>query len=160
MPNRRGFLQAGIAVSFLPVLSRSTLAASAPIVFDQVVFDQRFAVARDFARRAQQAGLKCAVIQGDITDLYFHNLALRWKSGTTTIAGITTKGSLFCLEMLARDRGMRLVYSADVLDSQPLLDLPFDLADRKPISVSIIGQNPESPIAWVIAPRVRAAGGI
>lgn len=75
MPNRRGFLQAGIAVSFLPVLSRSTLAASAPIVFDQVVFDQRFAVARDFARRAQQAGLKCAVIQGDITDLYFHNLA-------------------------------------------------------------------------------------
>lgn len=128
-----------------------------------VIFDQRFLKARDFALQAQEAGLDCAAIEGDITHLYFHDLSLRWNRGPTTIAGLSTKASLFCLEMLARDRGMRLAYMADVVDSEPVPDIPLDIADRKSAAFSIVGEDPEELAVWVIVPRepnVREEGGI
>ena len=162
MPNRREFLQGGIALSLLPLLPRTGFSA-APKAFDMVIFDQRFPKARGFSRQAQEAGLDCVAIQGDITHLYFHDLALRWGSGSTTLAGLSTKASLFCLETLARDRGMRLAYWADVLDSEPIPDIPFDVGDRKTTSVCIIGEERERLVVWVIAPRdahVREQGEI
>ena len=163
MPNRREFLQAGIAASLLPLLSSKALSAAAPGAFDLFVFDQRFPQARDFSQQARETGVDCAAIQGDITDLYFHDLSLRWNRGPTTIAGLSTKASLFCLDMLARDCGMRLAYLADILDSEPVPDIPLDIADRKSASFSIIGEDPEELAVWVIAPRgpdVRGEGGI
>lgn len=160
---RREFLQAGITLSLLPLLSRRAYGAAALRAVDTVIFDQRFPKARDFAQQAGHAGLNCVAIQGDITDLYFHDLASRWNRGPTTIVGLSTKASLFCLEMLARDRGMRLIYFADVLDSEPVPDIPFDMADRKSAAFSIIGEEPEGLAVWVIAPRgtyVRTGGGI
>jgi hypothetical protein len=161
MPNRREFLQGGIALSLLPLLPRKGFGAAAPRAFDIVIFDQRFLKARDFARQAWEAGLDCVAIKGDITHLYYHDLSLRWNHGRTTIAGLSTKASLFCLEMLARDRGMRLAYMADVLDSVP--DIPIDIADRKAAAFSIIGEDPGELVVWVIAPRessVREEGEI
>jgi hypothetical protein len=163
VPNRREFLQAGIAVSLLPLLSQKGLSAAGPSAFDKVIFDQRFPKARNFAQQAREAGLDCVSIQGDITDLYFHDLSLRWNRGPTTIAGLSAKASLFCLEMLARDCGMRLAYFAGVLDSEPVPDIPLDIADRKSAAFSIIGEDPEELALWVIAPRgpnVRDEGGI
>ncbi len=161
MPNRRQFLQAGISALLLPLLSRKAFAtlAGAAETFDQVVFDQRYPRARAFAERAREAGLQCAAIQGDITDLYFRDLALRWNRGPSTIAGLSTISSLFCLEMLARDRGMRLVYFADVLDSHPVPDIPFDVADRQPVAISIVGEDSERLVVWVIARRKPYARG-
>ena len=130
---------------------------------DKVIFDQRFPKARDFALQARAAGLECVAIEGDITNLYFHDLSLRWNRGPTTIAGLSTKASLFCLEMLARDRGMRLAYVADILDSEPVPDIPFDARDRKATALCIIGDERERLVAWVIAPReaqVREEGEI
>ena len=165
MPNRREFLQGGIALALLPLLPRKGLSASSPKALDKVIFDQRFPKARDFALQAQEARLDCVAvaIDGDITHLYFHDLALRWNRGPTTIAGLSTKASLFCLEMLARDRGMRLAYFNGVLDSGPVPDIPLDIAHRKSASFSIIGEDPEELAVWVIAPReayVREEGGI
>ena len=128
-----------------------------------VIFDQQFPQARDFALQAREAGQDCVTIQGDITDLYFYDLALRWKHGPTTIAGVSTKASLFCLETLARDRGMRLAYMADVLDSEPVPDIPFDAGDRKTTPMCIVGGERERLVVWVIAPResyVREEGEI
>lgn len=153
MPSRRQFLQAGISALLLPLLSRKVFAARAPKAFDLVVFDQRYPRARVFAERAREAKLPCAAIQGDITDLYFRDLALRWNRGPSTVAGFSTIASLFCLEMLARDRGMRLVYLADVLDSQPVPDIPSDVAHRKPTAISIVGEESERLIMWVMAPH-------
>ena len=102
-------------------------------------------------------------IKGDITDLYFHDLSLRWNRGPTTIAGLSTKASLFCLEMLARDRGMRLAYMADVLDSEPVPDIPIDIGDRKTTAICIVGEERGRLVVWVIAPReayVREEGEI
>jgi hypothetical protein len=65
--------------------------------------------------------------------------------------------------MLARDRGMRLVYFKGVLDSAHVPDIPLDITDRKSASFSIIGEDPEELVVWVIAPRgpnVRGEGGI
>jgi hypothetical protein len=153
MPNRREFLQGGIAVSLLPLLSRKGFGAAAPRAFDRVIFDQRFPQARDFALQAREAGLDCVAIDGDITHLYFHDLSLRWNRGPTTIAGLSTKASLFCLEMLARDRGMRLAYMADVVDTDPAPDIPFRIADRKTATMGIVGEERERLVVWVIAPR-------
>jgi hypothetical protein len=168
MPNRREFLQGGIAVSLLPLLSRKGFSAAAPRAFDKVIFDQRFPKALDFALQAREAGLDCVAIEGDITHLYFYDLSLRWNRGPTTIAGLSTKASLFCLEILARDRGMRLAYMADVLDSEPVPDIPFDVGDRKTTAMCvtpmcIIGDERERLVVWVIAPReayVREEGEI
>jgi hypothetical protein len=163
MPNRREFLQAGIGVSLLPLLSSKALSAAAPGVFDLFVFDQRFPQARDFARRAREAGVDRAAIEGDITHLYFHDLSMRWNRGPTTIAGLSRKASLFCLEMLARDRGMRLIYMADVLDSEPVPDIPLDVGERKMTPMCIVGEERERLVVWVIAPReayARAEGEI
>jgi hypothetical protein len=164
MPNRREFLQAGIAASLLPLLPRKGFsAAAAPRALDMVVFDQRFLKACDFAQEAREAGLDCITIEGDITHLYFDDLSLRWNRGPTTIAGLSTKASLFCLEMLARHRGMRLAYIAEVLDSEQVPDIPIDIADRKSAAFSIIGEDPGELVVWVIAPRessVREEGEI
>lgn len=163
MPNRREFLQGGIAVSLLPLLSRKGFSAVPPRALDMVVFDQRFHKGREFAQHAREAGLDCAAIEGDITRLYFKDLSLRWNRGPTTLAGLSTKASLFCLEMLARDHGMRLVYMADVFDSEPVPDIPIDIANRKSAAFSIIGEDPEELAVWKIAPReayVREEGEI
>jgi hypothetical protein len=163
MPNRREFLQAGMAASLLPLLSSKVLSAQAPRAFDLFVFDQRFPKACDFAQRAREAWLDRAAIEGDITHLYFHDLSLRWNRGPTTLAGLSTKASLFCLEMLARDRGMRLVYLKRVLDSEPVPEIPLDIADYKSAAFSVIGGDPEELAVWVIAHReahVRAEGEI
>ena len=158
MPNRREFLQGGIALSLLPLLPRRGFSAAAPKTFDKVIFDQRFLKARDFARQAREAGLDCVAMEGDITHLYFHDLSLRWNRGPTTIAGLSTKASLFCLEMLARDRGMWLAYMADVLDSEQVPDIPFDVGNRKTTAMCvtpmcIVGEERERLVVWVIAPR-------
>ncbi len=163
MPNRREFLQDGIALSLLPLLPRKGFSAPAPKVFDKVIFDLRFPKARHFSQQAQEAGLDCVAIKGDITHLYFHDLSLRWNRGPTTIAGLSTKASLFCLEMLARDRGMRLAYMADVLDSEPVPDIPIDIGDRKTTAICIVGEERGRLVVWVIAPReayVREEGEI
>jgi hypothetical protein len=163
MPNRREFLQAGIAVSLLPLLSPKALSAPTPKAFDMVIFDRRFSQARDFAQRAREAQLDCVAIEGDITHLYFHDLSLRWNGSPTTIAGLSTKASLFCLEKLACDRGMRLVHLADVVESEPVPDIAFNVTDRKRTAMCIVGEERERLVAWVIAPRetcVRGEGEI
>jgi hypothetical protein len=164
MSNRREFLQGGIALSLLPLLPRKWLSAAVPPkALDMVIFDQRFPKARDLALQARDAGLDCVAIEGDITHLYFHDLALRWTRGPTTIAGLSTKASLFCLEMLARDRGMRLAYITDVVDSEPVPDIQLDIADRKSAAFSVVGEERDRLVVWVIAPRaasVREEGEI
>ena len=54
MPNRREFLQDGIALSLLPLLPRKGFSAPAPKVFDKVIFDLRFPKARHFLSRPRR----------------------------------------------------------------------------------------------------------
>ena len=73
--------------------------------------------------------LSFSVGRGDITALWFHDLDLRWKRGPAAIAGMTDANALFCLDLLARDKGMHV-------------------ASRE--------ERPGGLVAWVIAPRTNA----
>ena len=103
------------------------LVATSPLY--KVIFDERFPASVAFANQAQRQGLPVHAIRGDITSLWFHDLDLRWKQGPAAIAGLTDPNALFCLDLLARDKGMR------VASCEP---------------------RPGGLVAWVISPRAIA----
>jgi hypothetical protein len=74
------------------------------------LFDRRFSDSRLFSWAAQQRGIGIRSIAGDVTDVWYSELHPRWKENAVAIAGVTTYGPLFCLERLAWDHGMRVVY--------------------------------------------------
>jgi hypothetical protein len=121
MASRREFLQIGVAALALPISARAGLAPtilgqaneSTPTPLYKVIFDERFASSRAFAGEVKRLGASVYGIKGDITDLWFNDLDARWKKEPIGIAGLTEHGPLFCLERLAWDHGMRVVYRAD-----------------------------------------------
>jgi hypothetical protein len=74
------------------------------------LFDRRFSDSRLFSWAAQQRGIGIRSISGDVTAVWYSELHPRWKEAAVPIAGVTTYGPLFCLERLAWDHGMRVVY--------------------------------------------------
>ena len=116
MTSRREFLQAGISATALPLASRAARAAELPAVERvhpyKVVYDGRFPDSIAFARRAETIGLSVHAIKGDVTRFWYDDLYYRWKKGPAAIAGLTGHGALFCLEHLARDQRMRVVFRA------------------------------------------------
>jgi hypothetical protein len=121
MASRREFLQIGVAALAIPISARAGLkpansglvGGSAPTPLYKVVFDERFPASRTFAGEVKRLGAPIYGIKGDITDLWFNDLDARWKKEPIGIAGLTAHGPLFCLERLAWDHGMRVVYRAD-----------------------------------------------
>jgi hypothetical protein len=135
MTNRRQFLQIGLAAGALPLASRAALGAAAVpaptgtpssvppsgaadgVSLYKLLYDSRFADSVAFARRAQARGLPVHEIEGDITSFWFNELDRRWRRGEqagspVAIAGLTAHGALFCLERLAWDQRMRVVFRA------------------------------------------------
>jgi len=121
MASRREFLQVGIAALALPISAHAALspAADAPektapvTPLYKVVFDERFPASVAFGAEARSLGLPAHSIRGDITDLWFHDLDAQWKKKPAAVAGLTAQGPLFCLERLAWDHGMRVVFRGD-----------------------------------------------
>jgi hypothetical protein len=118
MTSRREFLQVGIAATTLPLATQSVLAAAAPREADavplyKVLYDVRFADSVAFARRAEARGAVTHAIEGDMTRFWYDDLYHRWRTGPAAIAGLTAHGPLFCLERLAWDQGLRVVFRAE-----------------------------------------------
>jgi hypothetical protein len=136
MASRREFLQASIAAAVLPIAAwaKGTASASAghPSSFFKVIIDSRFPASVEFGVEMSRLGAPVHSIDGDITDLWYHDLDSMWKKSPVAIAGLTAHGPLFCLERLAWDHGMRVALRTEHTD----LDL-----------------NGEPLISWVIAPK-------
>jgi hypothetical protein len=121
MASRREFLQAGLASLALPISAHATFSSGifplpdepSPTPLYKVVYDERFAASRAFASEAKSLHATVHGIQGDITDLWFNDLYARWRQGPAAIAGLTAHGALFCLERLAWDQQMRVVFRAE-----------------------------------------------
>ena len=115
MANRREFIQAGLVVSAAASVAGTSnpAAAAAPHRIHKVIYDERFAEPVRFARAAESLGLQAHAISGDMTALWYGELDHLWRKEPVAIAGMTRHGPMFCLEMLARDRGMRLAYQAE-----------------------------------------------
>ncbi len=136
MASRRGFIQAGIAASVLPMIVSAREISRQPLFgaqsFYKVIFDRRFPASVAFAREMKQLGATVHAIDGDITDLWFHDLHAAWTKQPVAIAGLTAHGPLFCLERLAWDHGMRVTFRAEH---------PLPGADTEPL------------YSWIIAPK-------
>lgn len=121
MTTRRKFLQSSAAFTAAAVVAPAfgsqpavagTTAAWQP---DEVIYDARFAAGREFA----QAFTHARQIDGDVTRLWFEELDPRWRKGPATIAGLTAQGALFCLEHLARDYGLAVIYRGEHIVTGP-----------------------------------------
>lgn len=123
MTNRREFLQIGIAASALPLAAQAArtsepldwlgAAEVPPVPLYKAVYDLRFADSVAFARRVEGRGVAVHAIEGDMTRLWYDDLYHRWRDGAAAIAGLTAHGPMFCLERLAWDQGMRVVFRAE-----------------------------------------------
>jgi hypothetical protein len=127
MASRREFLHMGIAALTLPISARAAFGAApestaakpvtdAAIPFVplyKVVYDTRYADSVAFGEEMTRLGANVHAIRGDITDLWYHDLYAQWKQSPAAIAGLTGPGALFCLERLAWDHRMRVVFRAD-----------------------------------------------
>ena len=120
MASRREFLQMGVAALSLPIAAGDSWSSSislsngeSSIPLYKMVFDERFAASRAFAKESERSVVPIHGIKGDITDLWYHDLYARWKQGPVAIAGMTAHGAIFCLERLAWDQRMRVVFRAD-----------------------------------------------
>jgi hypothetical protein len=126
MANRREFIQAGLAVTAAASAAATSAQAAMPESagpphrIHKVVYDERFAEPVRFARAAEALGLQAHAISGDMTALWYGELDHLWRQEPVAIAGMTRHGPMFCLELLARDRGMRLVYQAEhqIMDAE------------------------------------------
>lgn len=155
--SRRIFLKCGLGVSTASALL-PPLFAGATVPYYKAVFDERFADARAFATQASARATPTAAIRGDITNLFFHDLDLRWKRGPVWLVGLTTPASLFCLQLLAHDRGMRLRLcrtKPNMKAVRSILDgaLPVD---RIGMDVPSSG-DPSGLVLWIIAPSARVS---
>jgi hypothetical protein len=97
--------------SSAPGGSSGTPAHDVPrIPLHAVVLDERFAEAERFGAITHRAGLATRGLQGDVTDLWYRELYPLWKERAVPIAGLTAYAALFCLEQLAWDHRMRVLY--------------------------------------------------
>jgi hypothetical protein len=111
MISRREILRIGVAGAALfplATLDDARPGSGTPAPLDKAIFDERFPASVAFASEMDRRGIPVHGIRGDITSLWYHDLHFRWRLRRAPIAGMTTKESLFCLELLAADAGLRV----------------------------------------------------
>lgn len=120
MTSRREFLKVGLVAPALPIAARAAGAELAadegtlPVVpLYKVLYDTRFPASVAFARRASARGLAVQAMRGDMTEFWYGDLYHRWRKGQAAIAGLTARGALFCLERLAWEQRMRVVFRGE-----------------------------------------------
>jgi hypothetical protein len=125
MPTRRQFMRHAI-VSSVTVCSPAAHAmlagfhrtsearlrgsADEPYQFFRVLFDNTSAEGAAFGAEAAARGAATRAVDIDLGSLWMHEIEPQWKNRPAAIAGMTSGPHLFCLELLARDYGMGLVY--------------------------------------------------
>ncbi len=142
MTNRRQFLASSVVLSGTAFVSR----AWAQAAWEQLVapgmelflYDPRFEDSTILAKVAQQNGIPITDTSGDLMDVWYDNLDLRWKEAPMMLAGVTTAKTLFVLETLAADHGMVVVHRVGATE---LTDTQY----------APIGDN--ALVQWIIAPR-------
>lgn len=84
-----------------------------------VICDEQYEASAAFGGRGRELGAQVHAIRSDITQLWRTKLIPLWRSGCSTQIGMTGHDALFCLDMVARDWGMRAVYR---MHHRPLAD--------------------------------------
>lgn len=116
MTNRREFLAAATAASAAPIAAKAAWAEAQSAeggTLHAVVVDGRFAAARTFGERMARTGASVREIERDVTPLWQNELRTVWAKTPVAVAGLTAAPALFCLERLAWDHRMRVVFHAE-----------------------------------------------
>jgi hypothetical protein len=118
--NRRIFLEAATASALPAIASARTNDAAGPSAVPArravhtVLIDERHAPARMVGGRLRAAGFGIhAVPDGDLTQVWLQRIGPAWREQPATIAGLTARPALFCLEQLALGCGLRVVFHAE-----------------------------------------------
>jgi hypothetical protein len=123
MVNRRNVLKIGAATVTgalvkMPLTGGSLSPVRAHTAFHRAVFDERFSECRGFAAELYSAGVFTSAIRGDVAKLWYDDLRVHLRENRSPVAGLTDRRALFCLEELARDVGMRVIFRADHIVDQ------------------------------------------
>jgi len=79
-----------------------------------VLFADSHANSRAFAQRlGSRASATLSISEGDITSAWLETIRPAWAQSPAPIAGMTLPSSLFCLEQLAWQQGLRVVFHAE-----------------------------------------------
>ncbi len=113
MPTRREFLQGVIA---FPVFSQPWTGAvrEQPHQFFNVILDWTLGrEAEAFRAAVAGRGIGVRSVANDLGFVWMNEIEPRWRDSPAAMAGLTGGSSLFCLELLVRGYGMRLLYRAE-----------------------------------------------
>jgi hypothetical protein len=81
-----------------------------PYQFFRVLFDNMSPEGAAFGAEAAAHGAVTRAVGADLGSLWMYEIEPKWKDCPSAVAGLTSGPHLFCLELLARDYGMGLVY--------------------------------------------------
>jgi hypothetical protein len=111
MPDRREFIRGTIAVTAAVAVLRAGFAAAnrrQPLF--RVLYDRYTSEGISFGAEAARQGVPISATGSDLGGVWMHEIEPRWQREPVAIAGLTAGAPLFCLEYLARDYGVELVY--------------------------------------------------
>jgi len=87
---------------------------SARAALHAVLIDSRHAQARSVAAELTARGVPVHSLKdGDITPLWARDIDPAWRVKPVTVAGLTERPALFCLEQLGFTYGLRVVYHGE-----------------------------------------------
>ena len=156
LASRRRFLEFGLGACAAGTVIRPLWGEPLAVSYYKVVFDERFEDARAFGAGAAERGIPAAAIRGDVTSLFFDDLDLRWKQGPVRLAGYTTPASLFCLDLLARDRGMRVSHCAAKPGVERALGVLDGVLPPGCLTAHLSSGDSSDPVFWIIRPSASA----
>lgn len=121
MLNRRQLLLAGLAApgalfAARPPATRASGASPATgcgagsPALRRVLVDRRHADSRDYGRQLEWQGVRAVEFDGDVSAVWRDVLAPAIFASGGALAGMTTPTALCCLERIAADRGLRVVW--------------------------------------------------
>jgi len=130
--------------------------------YERAVFDERFEPCLVFGAEFARAGVPTSAIRGDVAKLWYEDLRAALSKRRAPVAGLTDRTALFCLEELARDVNMRVVFRVDHMiepDARHVVAQLFTRFDtREPRDVSaqkragpFSPENRSALVSWVIA---------
>ncbi len=117
--DRRVFLQGSFGVAAAWIGVRASAASPSdppPAAPAAVIVDRSLVGSRAFAAEARARGLPPLEFASDVAVLWMSALEPCFRAGPATIAGYTSAATLFCLELLARDYGARVVGRSESAD--------------------------------------------
>ena len=157
MASRRRFLKFGLVACAAGAMIRPFSGQARVVPYYKAIFDERFEGPCAFAASVAERRIPTAAIRGDITSLFFDDLDLRWRRGQVLLAGYTTPASLFCLDLLARDRGMRMRHCVMNPSVEAALGVLDGALPRCPTTTLLPSSDPDLLVFWIIAPSTRAS---